>query len=106
MFLFSSSSFIDADYRCGDYVSGTELECLRHLRELKADGNLIAQLDSLARLTGLVKVSLRGNALVGLVDFAKFNCPRLEVLDLSENRVRELRGVGRLKALVSLNLGE
>lgn len=38
-----------------------ELECLRHLRELRADGNKIDSTDGLHNLDGLVKLSLQGN---------------------------------------------
>lgn len=48
-----------------------ELECLRHLRELKADGNKIASLDGLQRMDGLVKLSLQGNR-IEAVDFAQY----------------------------------
>jgi hypothetical protein len=43
------------------YVHNIELECLRHLRELKADGNKISTLDGLQRMDGLVKLSLQAN---------------------------------------------
>jgi len=46
-----------------------ELECLHHLRELRADGNRIKSIDGLQAMDGLVKLSLQGNA-VGDVDFA------------------------------------
>ncbi len=38
-----------------------ELECLRHLRELRADGNMIDSVDGLQKMDGLVKLSLQGN---------------------------------------------
>lgn len=40
-----------------------ELQCLRHLRELRADGNRITSLDGLQMLEGLVKLSLEANAI-------------------------------------------
>ena len=41
-----------------------ELECLRHLRELRADGNRITSLDGLSKMEGLTKLSLQGNRIV------------------------------------------
>ncbi|KAG8981599.1 hypothetical protein FRB93_008526 [Tulasnella sp. JGI-2019a] len=81
-----------------------QLECLRHLRELKLDGNCVTRLDGIAQLDGLVKASIRGNAFDGVLDLARVHWPRMEVLDLSENRLTDVRGIGRLKALISLNL--
>ena len=40
-----------------------ELECLRHLRELRADGNQIGDVDGLQKMDGLIKLSLQGNAI-------------------------------------------
>jgi hypothetical protein len=44
-------------------VRNVELQCLRHLRELKADGNQLTSLDGLERMDGLVKLSVQGNAI-------------------------------------------
>lgn len=41
--------------------SSTELSSLRHVRELRADGNTITSLEGLEELDGLVKLSLKGN---------------------------------------------
>lgn len=38
-----------------------ELECLRHLRELRADGNRIDSVDGLQKMDGLIKLSLQDN---------------------------------------------
>ena len=38
-----------------------ELDCLRNLRELRADGNKIRDIDGLQRLESLVKLSLQSN---------------------------------------------
>ena len=38
-----------------------ELECLRHLRELRADGNNVDSIDGLQKMDGLVKLSLQRN---------------------------------------------
>ena len=45
------------------YRTRSELTCLRHLRELRADGNKISQLDGLMKFDGLLKLSLQGNEL-------------------------------------------
>lgn len=55
-----------------DYANlRAELECLRHLRELKADGNKITSLDGLQRMDGLVKLSVQGNQ-IEAVDCAQY----------------------------------
>jgi len=48
-----------------------ELECLRHLRELKADHNKIMSLDGLQNMDGLVKLSVQSN-LMQSVELGKF----------------------------------
>lgn len=48
-----------------------ELACLRHLRELKADGNKITSIEGLQRMDGLVKLSLQGNS-IRSVDLAQY----------------------------------
>lgn len=56
---------------------GTELACLRHLRELKADGNKITSTDGLQRMDGLVKLSLQGNC-IKTIDLGEYHwcvCP-------------------------------
>lgn len=47
-----------------------ELQCLRHLRELRADGNRITSIDGLQKLDGLTKLSLQGNQ-IQEADFSK-----------------------------------
>lgn len=49
----------------------SELQCLRHLRELKADGNRITSLDGLQKLEALTRLSVQGN-LIQEVDFSLF----------------------------------
>ncbi|KAF7799379.1 hypothetical protein EIP86_010611 [Pleurotus ostreatoroseus] len=80
-----------------------ELECLRHLRELRADGNLIRGLDGLQKMDGLVKLSLQGNSLEH-IDLAGFRWTRLEMLNLSQNRLVGVAGLASLPALIALNL--
>lgn len=56
-------------HRCPALIPARrELGCLRHLRELKADGNNITTIDGLERLDGLVKLSLQSNS-IHFVDF-------------------------------------
>lgn len=51
--------------------SWTELDCLRNLRELRADGNKIRSIDGLQRMESLVKLSLQSNHIRG-VDLTGF----------------------------------
>ncbi|KAG8875276.1 hypothetical protein FRB97_005253 [Tulasnella sp. 331] len=94
----------ELDISHGQVESLQQLECLRHLRELKVDGNCVTRLDGITQLDGLVKVSIQGNALGGVLDLYGVRWPRMETLDLSENRLTDVRGISRLKALISLNL--
>lgn len=86
------------------YVS-TELACLRHLRELRADGNAIASVEGLERMDGLVKLSLEGNALREL-ELSAFRWTRLEMLNVSGNRLERISGLAGLQALVALNVDD
>ncbi|KAI0029478.1 hypothetical protein K488DRAFT_80141 [Vararia minispora EC-137] len=81
----------------------TQLECLRHLRELRADGNRIASLDGILGMDGLTKLSLQGNRVV-TADFAACVWSKLEMLNLSHNRVERVKGLASLSNLVVLNL--
>ncbi|KAG1868985.1 hypothetical protein DFJ58DRAFT_714151 [Suillus subalutaceus] len=81
-----------------------KLQCLRHLRELRADGNRITSIDGLQKLDGLTKLSLQGNQ-IQAADFAKFRWPRLEMLNLSGNCVRSILNLASsLPALIALNV--
>ncbi|KAI9064682.1 L domain-like protein [Trametes sanguinea] len=82
-----------------------QLECLRHLRELRADGNRIDSLDGLQKMDGLIKLSLQGNELRE-VDLHGFKWTRLEMLNLSQNRISHVAGLGSVPTLVALNLDE
>ena len=53
------------------FLFASELECLRRLRELKADGNKIQSLDGLDRMNGLVKLSLERND-IRIVDLDQY----------------------------------
>ncbi|THH11660.1 hypothetical protein EW145_g491 [Phellinidium pouzarii] len=91
------------DISYNDVDSLQQLGCLRHLREFRADGNKISSLDGLAHLDGLLKLSLQGNQLREL-NFSAFRWSRLELLNLSNNRLENVRGIGALPALISINL--
>ncbi|KIJ54584.1 hypothetical protein M422DRAFT_24524 [Sphaerobolus stellatus SS14] len=80
-----------------------QLSCLRHLRELKADGNAISSLDGLSGLSNLRKLSLKGNHLCH-IKFEEMNWPRMELVNLSRNRIREISGIGTVGSLCALNL--
>ncbi|VDC04605.1 unnamed protein product [Peniophora sp. CBMAI 1063] len=93
------------DVSHNDIESLAQLECLRHLRELRADGNRISSLDGLANLDSLAKLSLQDNALVS-VDLGSCSWGKLEMLNLSHNRIEDVRGLATLKALIVLNLDQ
>ncbi|KAF8967099.1 hypothetical protein BDZ97DRAFT_1805167 [Flammula alnicola] len=79
-----------------------QLECLRHLRELKADGNKITGLDGLQRMDGLVKLSVQGNK-IQAVDLGQYRWNRLEMLNISHNRLDSMQGLSSLHSLIALN---
>ncbi|KAI0088557.1 hypothetical protein BDY19DRAFT_170976 [Irpex rosettiformis] len=82
-----------------------QLECLCHLRELRAEGNMIDNVDGLQKMDGLVKLSLQGNNIHD-IDLAGYRWTRLEMLNLSHNKLNFLKGVSTqsLPALIALNL--
>ncbi|KAF7297698.1 hypothetical protein MKEN_01393100 [Mycena kentingensis (nom. inval.)] len=82
-----------------------QLACLRHLRELRADGNQIRDVDGLEGMDGLVKLSVADNALREL-DVGRCRWTRLEVLDVSRNRIRRVEKLSRLQSLVVLNMDD
>ncbi|KAJ3568381.1 hypothetical protein NP233_g5760 [Leucocoprinus birnbaumii] len=91
------------DISRNDIDSLRQLECLRHLRELKADHNKITSLDGLQNMDGLVKLSVQNN-LMQSIDLIKFKWKRLEMLNASQNRLESIIGVKTLQSLVALNL--
>ncbi|KAF8489402.1 hypothetical protein JB92DRAFT_3013454 [Gautieria morchelliformis] len=80
-----------------------QLSCLKRLRELNADGNAITSLDGLGELDGLTKVSLRNNRITQ-VDCSELHWPRVELLNLSGNRLGGIAGLSCLASLSALNL--
>ncbi|KAF4581538.1 hypothetical protein EYR40_009823 [Pleurotus pulmonarius] len=91
------------DISKNDIDSLRQLSCLRHLRELRADANKIGSIDGLERMDGLVKLSLQGN-LVQAVDLAQCRWTRLEMLNLSQNRLDNISGLASLPSLIALNV--
>ncbi|KAI5475630.1 leucine-rich repeat protein [Pseudohyphozyma bogoriensis] len=83
--------------------SVAQLACLVHLRELKADNNQISDLGGLAGIDALVRLSLKGNCIESL-DLAATSWPRLEMLNLSRNKISVLVHLEQLQALSLLNL--
>ncbi|PPQ81277.1 hypothetical protein CVT25_015061 [Psilocybe cyanescens] len=79
-----------------------QLECLRHLRELRADENKITSADGLQRMDGLVKLSLQGNVIEN-IDFGQYRWTRLEMLNISHNRLDRMQGLSSLQSLIALN---
>jgi Leucine-rich repeat (LRR) protein len=102
--------------------SNPDLSCLRHLRELRADGNQITSTDGLQALDSLVKLSLQGNR-IRAVDFSShrwcglpviprysrcsrmLHRPRLEMLNMSDNKLDSVEHLEVLSSVVALNLG-
>ncbi|KAG6828283.1 hypothetical protein H0H92_008493 [Tricholoma furcatifolium] len=80
-----------------------QLACLRHLRELKADGNKISSIEGLERMDGLVKLSLQGNS-IRTLELNQCRWTRLEMLNLSQNRLDRILGLSSLQALVAFNV--
>ncbi|KII86570.1 hypothetical protein PLICRDRAFT_43203 [Plicaturopsis crispa FD-325 SS-3] len=90
------------DISRNDIDSLRQLECLRHLRELRADHNHITSIDGLQKMDGLVKLSLQGNSLRD-IDVTEFRWSRLEMLDVSHNRLDRVAGLASLAALIAFN---
>ncbi|KAF8895303.1 hypothetical protein BD779DRAFT_1797151 [Infundibulicybe gibba] len=91
------------DISRNDVESLRQLACLRHLRELKADGNKVTSIDGLEHMDGLVKLSLQGNCIQS-VDLAQNRWTRLEMLNLSHNRLDSIYGLASLPSLIALNI--
>ncbi|KAH9969456.1 hypothetical protein BC827DRAFT_1333024 [Russula dissimulans] len=97
-----SLEHLDISYNKVESLS--QLECLRHLRELRADGNYIRAIEGLQRMDCLVKLSLQRNRIADM-DFTQCSWPKLEVLNASQNRIQRTNGLSLLPSLVVLNLG-
>ncbi|KIW94135.1 uncharacterized protein Z519_05451 [Cladophialophora bantiana CBS 173.52] len=90
-------------------VSGNQLESLEgfsslvHLRSLNANNNRISNIDGILDLDGLLELKLSGNDLTR-ADFEGCDLRRLKALDLSHNKLEEVRNLGSLPALEDLDL--
>ncbi|KAF9029212.1 hypothetical protein BDP27DRAFT_1349765 [Rhodocollybia butyracea] len=56
-------------------------------------------------MDGLVKLSVQGNR-IRSVDINQYRWTRLEMLNISENRLENLLGLASLPSLIALNIGE
>ncbi|KAF2276170.1 uncharacterized protein EI97DRAFT_467401 [Westerdykella ornata] len=92
-------------------ISGNEIDSLDgmseliHLRTLKADSNHIKSLDGIMELDGLMELSASGNQ-IEVVDFTKADLISLTDLNLAGNSIVEVRKLGRLPQLRTLNLDD
>ncbi|KAI9728585.1 MAG: hypothetical protein M1834_007613 [Cirrosporium novae-zelandiae] len=90
-------------------ISNNELESLDgfkgliHLRELKADNNKVNIIDGILGLEGLMSLSLKGNRLQK-VNFTDCELKRLTGLNMSNNELTEMNGLGYLPSLSRLDL--
>ncbi|KAJ3930819.1 MAG: hypothetical protein NXY57DRAFT_1010301 [Lentinula lateritia] len=91
------------DISKNEVESLSQLSCLRHLRELKADWNKISNLEGLEHMDGLVKLSVQGNR-IRSIDILQYQWTRLEMLNISENRLDHLIGLASLPSLIALNV--
>ncbi|KAJ8063052.1 hypothetical protein OCU04_008295 [Sclerotinia nivalis] len=90
-------------------VSNNEIESLScfknlvHLRSLQADNNQITSLHGIETLDGLITLRLRGNP-IDTLNFEGTNLKHLERLDLRDCQISEVKNLGHLPKLSSLDL--
>ncbi|KAH8818980.1 hypothetical protein DL96DRAFT_1622597 [Flagelloscypha sp. PMI_526] len=85
----------------------TQFSCLPRLRELRADDNQIRSLEGLEGMAHLTRLSVARNAISSTVDFSSWEGQdTLEVVDLSGNRIGEVKGLSGCGVLAFLNLDE
>jgi len=80
-----------------------QLSCLKHLRELKVDDNLISDVSGLYSVDSLMKLSMKGNR-IKKINFELAHWDHLEVLNLDRNQISEVTGLHHLKSVYLLNL--
>jgi Leucine-rich repeat (LRR) protein len=68
---------------------------LKHLRELKVDGNTLEDLDGIMQLASLVHLSVRNNRLTKL-DLRQSHWRQCEGLDLANNCLVSIAGLDAL----------
>ena len=93
--------YLDVSNNQMDSLEG--LSGLLHLRELRADYNEIEDLHGLRELDSLLSLSIKGNR-IEVAEFETANMKRLERLDLSDNSLESLTGIGCLPFLQYLDL--
>ncbi|KAJ7926652.1 hypothetical protein B0H13DRAFT_2561704 [Mycena leptocephala] len=98
-------NLVNLDISRNEVDSLRQLSCLRHLRELRADGNVITSVEGLEWMDGLVQPSLKGNALQKL-ELDAFRWRRLEMLNVSGNQLERVSGLAGLQALIALNVDD
>lgn len=93
-------------------ISGNEFSSLSalssniHLAHLNASKNVISSIQTISNLENLVTLDLSSNNLTGDLDFIKFKLPNLQELNLSENKIKLVKGIENLPSLRILNLNE
>ncbi|KAF2003219.1 hypothetical protein P154DRAFT_460943 [Amniculicola lignicola CBS 123094] len=93
------------DISGNDIDSLDGLDQLIHLRTLKVDNNKIRSLDGVMNLDGLLELSVVGNQIES-VDFEGAELKSLHELNLSGNRLLEVRNLHQLPQLQHLNLDD
>ncbi|KAK9372789.1 uncharacterized protein V1513DRAFT_419373 [Lipomyces chichibuensis] len=78
---------------------------LVHLREIIVDNNELVNIDGIMQLDGLLRLSVRGNKIKTL-NLENSNLARMEDLDISSNKLRDISSLERLKNLMLLNLDD
>lgn len=87
-----------------ELIAFAELGCLIHLRELKVDDNGICDLEGIMNMDCLIKLSCANNKL-DMLDLSAAKWSKLENLNLSNNRIANIRDLHKLSSVVSINLG-
>ncbi|OHF02351.1 WD repeat domain-containing protein [Colletotrichum orchidophilum] len=93
------------DISNNDLSSLSALKNLVHLRSLRADNNKLISLDGLNQHDGLLSLRARNNQ-IEVADFDGTKLHRLTELDLTGNKVSELRALGQLSSLQMLKLSK
>lgn len=89
-----------------EFSSLSALSSNIHLSHLNASKNSITSITAINNLVNLVELDLSLNNLMGELDFAKFNLTNLQDLNLSENKIKSVKGLESLPNLRILNLNE
>ncbi|KAK5059785.1 hypothetical protein LTR84_009668 [Exophiala bonariae] len=90
-------------------VSGNQLDSLDgfsslvHLRSLKANNNHITNITGILNLKGLIDLEVHHND-ISVVDFSGSQLRRLKTLDLSNNKIKEVKNLHNLSRLEELDV--